>query len=138
VLAEGDDQQDPIADAARSFLDGHVVLSRTLADAGHYPAIDIEQSISRVMTSVTPMDHQLAARRLKALWSRYQRSRELISIGAYVPGSDAQTDLAIRLMPKIERFLCQETRERCNLVESRAALDRLLGLDGIAVEDEMS
>lgn len=136
VLAEGDDQLDPIADAARSFLDGHVVLSRTLADAGHYPAIDIEQSISRVMSSVAPMDHQLAARRLKALWSRYQRSRELISIGAYVPGSDAQTDLAIRLMPQIERYLCQETAERCNLVEARAGLDRLLGLDGMAVEDE--
>jgi flagellum-specific ATP synthase len=138
VLAEGDDQQDPIADAARSFLDGHVVLSRSLADAGHYPAIDVEQSISRVMSSVTPTDHQLAARRLKALWSRYQRSRELITIGAYVPGSDDQTDLAIRLMPKIERFLCQETGERCNLIESRAALDRLLGLDGMPAEDEAS
>ncbi|HZH07114.1 MAG TPA: flagellum-specific ATP synthase FliI, partial [Lautropia sp.] len=118
-----------IADAARSFLDGHIVLSRTLADAGHYPAIDIEQSISRVMTAITPMDHQLAARRVKALWSRYQRSREMITIGAYAPGSDAQTDLAIQLMPQIERFLCQEVHDRCSLVDSRDALDRLLGID---------
>ena len=132
VLAEGDDQQDPIADAARSFLDGHIVLSRALADAGHYPAIDVEQSISRVMTAITPMDHQLSARRLKALWSRYQRSRELITIGAYAPGSDAQTDLAIQLMPQIERFLRQETHERCSIVEARAALDRLLGTDSTA------
>ena len=134
VLAEGDDQQDPVADAARSFLDGHIVLSRTLADAGHYPAIDIEQSISRVMTSITPTDHQLAARRLKALWSRYQRSRELITIGAYAPGSNAQTDLAIQLMPQIERFLCQEIHDRCNLVEARGALDRLLGTDSMVSE----
>ncbi len=131
VLAEGDDQQDPIADSARSFLDGHIVLSRSLADSGHYPAIDVEQSISRVMTAITPMDHQLAARRLKALWSRYQRSRELITIGAYAPGSDAQTDLAIQLMPQIERFLRQETHERCSIVEARAALDRLLGTDSM-------
>jgi flagellum-specific ATP synthase len=129
VLAEGDDQQDPIADAARSFLDGHIVLSRQLADAGHYPAIDIEQSISRVMSAITANDHQLSARRLKALWSRYQRSRELITIGAYAPGSDPQTDLAIQLMPQIERFLCQETQDRCNLEQSRAALERLLGSD---------
>ena len=130
VLAEGDDQQDPIADSARSFLDGHIVLSRLLADAGHYPAIDIEQSISRVMTAITPMDHQLSARRMKALWSRYQRSREMITIGAYAPGSDAQTDLAIQLMPQIERFLRQETHERCSIAEARAALDRVLGSDG--------
>ena len=72
-----------------------------------------------------------AARRLKALWSRYQRSRELITIGAYAPGSDAQTDLAIQLMPQIERFLCQEIHEPCNLVEAAGALDRLLGLDSM-------
>ena len=134
VLAEGDDQQDPIADAARSFLDGHIVLSRQLADAGHYPAIDIEQSISRVMNAITTPDHQLAARQLKALWSRYQRSRELITIGAYAPGSDPQTDLAIQLMPQIERFLCQEIGDRCSLFEARGALDRLLGNDSLITD----
>ena len=129
VLSEGDDPQDPVADAARSFLDGHIVLSRTLADAGHYPAIDIEQSISRVMTAVASPAHLAAARRLKTLWSRYQRSRELIAIGAYVPGADELTDLAIRLMPQIERFLCQEVSERASLPESIAALNRLLDAD---------
>ncbi len=130
VLAEGDDQQDPIADAARSFLDGHIVLSRSLADAGHYPAIDIEQSISRVMSAITPIDHQQVARQLKALWSRYQRSRELITIGAYVPGSDAQTDLAIQLMPQIEQFLRQETYEQSTLAQALGSLEQLLGAGG--------
>ncbi|HET7223003.1 MAG TPA: FliI/YscN family ATPase, partial [Rhodanobacteraceae bacterium] len=88
VLTEGDDQQDPIADAARGILDGHIVLDRHLAEAGHYPAIDIEQSISRAMHSITSTPHQQAARRLKQLYSRYQRSRDLISVGAYVAGSD--------------------------------------------------
>ena len=87
-----------------------------------------------MMNAIAPTDHQLAARRLKALWSRYQRSRELITIGAYAPGSDPQTDLAIQLMPQIERFLCQEIRERCNLVEARGALDRLLGSDSMVTD----
>ena len=99
------DRSDPqLIRAARSFLDGHVVLTRQLAESGHYPAIDIEQSISRVMTAVTTPLQQASARRLKSLWSRYQRSRELITLGAYAAGSAEQTDLAIRLMPEIERF----------------------------------
>ena len=134
VLAEGDDQQDPVADAARSFLDGHVVLTRQLAESGHYPAIDIEQSISRVMTAVTTALQQASARRLKSLWSRYQRSRELITIGAYAAGSDEQTDLAIRLMPEIERFLCQDIGDRCDLTDSNAGLERLLGSDAPATD----
>src|SRR5690606_12718290 len=112
VLAEGDDQQDPVADAARSFLDGHFVLTRALADAGHYPAIDIEQSISRVMNNVVPAAHVAQARRLKSLWSHYQRSRDLIAVGAYVPGSDPETDLSIALLPQISRFLKQDVSER--------------------------
>ncbi len=125
VLAEGDDQQDPIADAARSFLDGHIVLSRALAEAGHYPAIDIEQSISRVMHNVTDDAHLIAARRVKAMWSRYQRSRDLIAVGAYVPGSDAETDIAIAIHPQLQRFLQQDMRERSLLEDSRQALFRL-------------
>ncbi|MDO4905142.1 MAG: FliI/YscN family ATPase [Lautropia sp.] len=108
VLAEGDDQNDPVADSTRSFLDGHIVLTRALADAGHYPAIDIEQSISRVMTAVTEPEQQKLARELKSLWSAYQRSRELITIGAYSPGADPKIDRAIELLPAIETFLCQE------------------------------
>jgi hypothetical protein len=87
VLTEGDDQQDPIADSARAILDGHIVLNRRLAEAGHYPAIDIEQSISRAMHSITSHEHQTKARQLKQLFSRFERSRDLISVGAYAAGT---------------------------------------------------
>ena len=127
VLAEGDDQQDPVADATRSHLDGHFVLSRSLADAGHYPAIDIEQSISRVMNSVVAPAAQQQARRLKGLWSQYQRSRDLISVGAYVPGTDPDTDRAIALYPAMQRFLQQDLAERCDLATAQRALEQLLG-----------
>ena len=130
VLAEGDDQQDPVADAARSHLDGHFVLSRALADSGHYPAIDIEQSISRVMNNVVPAAHVAQARRLKSLWSHYQRSRDLVAVGAYVAGSDPETDLAIALLPQISRFLRQDVAERCDLEASRQALARLAASSG--------
>ncbi len=126
VLVEGDDQHDPVADAARSFLDGHFVLSRALADAGHYPAIDIEQSISRLMNNVATPAHIVQARRLKSLWSHYQRSRDLIAVGAYVAGSDPETDLAIALFPQILRFLQQDLNDRCDIDAARQALARLV------------
>ncbi len=125
VLTEGDDQQDPIADSARAILDGHFVLNRKLAEAGHYPAIDIEQSISRVMHSITSAPHQQAARRLKQLYSRYERSRDLISVGAYAPGSDPTLDQAIALNEKIEAFLCQEITDKVGMHESLAQLTSL-------------
>ena len=127
VLTEGDDQQDPIADSARAILDGHFVLDRQLAESGHYPAIDIEQSISRVMHQVTDARQLQLARRLKALWSRYRRSRDLISVGAYVPGSDPETDQAIALMPRITALLQQDMHGGADLGASRAALERLIG-----------
>ena len=126
VLAEGDDQNDPVADSSRSFLDGHIVLSRELADAGHYPAIDIEKSISRVMSAVTPAEQQQLARQLKSLWSAYRRSRELITIGAYTEGSDARIDRAIELMPMIGAFLCQEVHDPSSLQASVTAMRDLL------------
>lgn len=107
VLSEGDDLQDPIADASRAILDGHIVLSRTLADAGHFPAVDVEKSISRVMPAVTSLEHQQMARGLKQLYSSYQQSKDLIAIGAYVRGSDPQLDKAIGMMPRINLFLQQ-------------------------------
>ncbi|MDO6476468.1 flagellar protein export ATPase FliI [Alteromonas sp. 1_MG-2023] len=107
VLTEGDDLQDPIADAARAILDGHVVLSRTLADSGHYPAIDIEASISRVMPMVTSDEHLQQARRIRQVYSTYKQNRDLISIGAYAKGSDPRIDLAIRAEPAINAFLQQ-------------------------------
>ena len=112
VLAEGDDQQDPIADSARAILDGHIVLSRNLADQGHYPAIDIEQSISRAMQNLINRDQFDQVRRFKQLFSRYQRSRDLVAVGAYQPGADPQLDTAVAIYPKLERFLQQRIDER--------------------------
>ncbi|MBC7404661.1 MAG: flagellar protein export ATPase FliI [Cytophaga sp.] len=127
VLTEGDDQQDPIADAARAILDGHIVLNRNLAESGHYPAIDIEQSISRAMHSITTTEHQQLSRRLKQLYSRYERSRDLISVGAYSPGSDPLLDEAIRLHPRIVSFLQQDILEKSTIPESLAELKALFG-----------
>jgi flagellum-specific ATP synthase len=125
VLTEGDDQQDPIADSARAILDGHIVLNRTLAEAGHYPAIDIEQSISRVMHSITTPGQQALARRLKQLTSRYQRSRDLIAVGAYSAGSDPMLDEAIALQPRISSFLQQGIHEQSTMPESCGQLSAL-------------
>jgi flagellum-specific ATP synthase len=125
VLTEGDDQQDPIADAARAILDGHIVLNRLLAEAGHYPAIDIEQSISRAMHSITSDDHQRKMRHLKQLYSRFQRSRDLISVGAYAAGTDPVLDEAIALMPRIEAFLQQGIHEQAGVAESLGQLTAL-------------
>jgi len=125
VLTEGDDQQDPIADAARAILDGHIVLNRVLAEAGHYPAIDIEQSISRAMHSITSPEHQQHTRRLKQLYSRYQRNRDLINVGAYSAGSDPVLDQAIQLLPRIEAFLQQGIPERASVTESLGQLTAL-------------
>jgi flagellum-specific ATP synthase len=122
VLAEGDDQQDPIADAARAILDGHIVLSRLLADAGHYPAIDIEQSISRVMPNLISPAHLDQVRYFKQLYSRYQRARDLLAVGAYAPGSDPLLDRAIALNPRIEAFLQQAIDERAG---SQISADQL-------------
>jgi flagellum-specific ATP synthase len=125
VLTEGDDQQDPIADAARAILDGHIVLDRSLAESGHYPAINIEQSISRVMQSITTPEHQQFARRLKKLVSRYERSRDLINVGAYAAGTDPLLDEAIRLQAGIEAFLQQDISAHANVQQSLSALEAL-------------
>ena len=107
VLTEGDDLQEPIADSARAILDGHVVLSRRLAESGHYPAIDIEASISRVMPQVIDEEHVLQARNIKQVYSSYQQNKDLISIGAYAKGTDNRIDLAIAAEPAINAFLQQ-------------------------------
>ncbi len=125
VLTEGDDQQDPIADAARAILDGHIVLDRALAESGHYPAINIEQSISRVMQNITTPEHQQLARRLKKLYSRYERSRDLINVGAYAAGTDPLLDEAIRLQTAFEAFLQQNISERSDARSSLAELEAL-------------
>jgi flagellum-specific ATP synthase len=127
VLTEGDDQQDPIADAARAILDGHLVLSRSLAEAGHYPAIDIEASISRAMPVLVDAQQFESVRRFKQMLSRYQRNRDLIAVGAYVPGHDLQLDQAIALYPKLEAFLQQEMHERADHAAATEQLSALFG-----------
>lgn len=111
VLTEGDDQQDPIADAARAILDGHVVLSRDLAEQGHYPAIDIDASISRAMPQIAEATHLHLAMQMKRYWARYRQNEDLISVGAYARGSDADTDRAIDLQPVLRAYLQQGMNE---------------------------
>ena len=127
VLAEGDDANDPIADAARGILDGHIVLSRALADSGHYPAIDIEASVSRVMTDIAGDRHMQLARRLKHLYSVYQQNRDLISVGAYHKGADPRIDEAIAMNPGIMSFLQQDLHESVGFERSLNDLEKLLG-----------
>ena len=122
VLSEGDDQQDPIADAARGILDGHIVLSRELAEAGHYPAIDVEKSVSRVMTSVTDKLHQQRARRARSLLAKLTKARDLIQLGAYAPGHDDELDTAVRLQPALNALLQQDMHDRATLEASRQQL----------------
>ena len=107
VLSEGDDLQDPVADAARAILDGHIVLSRRLAEAGHYPAIDVQQSASRVMHNVISPEHFEVARAFRAVQARYEQGRDLVQLGAYVSGSDPGLDQAIELYPQMLAFLQQ-------------------------------
>jgi len=126
VLTEGDDQQDPIADAARAILDGHIVLSRRIAESGSYPAIDVEASISRVMQEIVPAVHADAARRFRQALSTYQQNRDLIAIGAYQRGSDPRVDAAIALWPSMQHFMRQDLREQVPFRESLVALQSVL------------
>jgi flagellum-specific ATP synthase len=127
VLSEGDDPQDPIADAARGILDGHIVLSRELAEAGHYPAIDIERSISRVMGAVAPREQIDVARRARQLLAKHNKARDLIQLGAYAEGRDPELDAAVRLHLPLATLLQQDMHERATLTESWADLRALLG-----------
>lgn len=127
VLSEGDDQQDPIADAARGILDGHIVLSRELAEAGHYPAIDIEKSVSRVMTSVASREHLVAARRFRQLHARHEKARDLIQLGAYAPGHDTDLDTAVRLHDPMTALLQQSMHESAPLAASVQQLRAVIG-----------
>jgi FliI/YscN family ATPase len=125
VLVEGDDMTEPIADETRSILDGHIVLSRSLAAGGHYPAIDIGQSVSRVMSAVTPKHHREAAQKIREVLATYEAQKDLILIGAYKKGSDARTDAAIAKHDAVNRYLKQATDER---VAYDAAIDQLTRL----------
>ncbi|NGP52529.1 flagellar protein export ATPase FliI [Thioalkalivibrio sp. XN8] len=111
VLAEGDDTNDPIADAARAVLDGHVVLSRRVAESGRYPAIDIEASISRAMNDICAPAHREAAQRFRRLYATWSQNRDLLSVGAYKPGSDPALDEAVAYQPELEGWLRQDMHE---------------------------
>lgn len=122
VLVEGDDMTEPIADETRSILDGHVILSRALASGGHYPAIDVGASVSRVMTTVARPEHVEAARALREILATYERQKDLISIGAYKKGSDPRTDFALAKLDAVNAFLRQGVYERAPLLSTIAQL----------------
>jgi flagellum-specific ATP synthase len=127
VLSEGDDQQDPIADAARAILDGHIVLNRELAEQGHYPAIDIEQSISRAMPQVVTPEQLQKAQQVKQLYARYRQVQDLISLGGYQQGQDQNLDMAVHYYPEICGFLQQGMNDRILLADSQQQLMQLAG-----------
>ncbi len=118
VLAEGDDQNDPVVDAARAILDGHIVLSRDMADAGIYPAIDIESSISRAFNNIVDVEHQQLVSRFRHVYSTYQQNRDLVAVGAYQPGTNAELDEALKLWPGIVEFLRQHYAKKVSFDES--------------------
>jgi flagellum-specific ATP synthase len=116
---------EPIADYVRGLVDGHIVLDRKLAERGFYPAIDVARSISRVATEVIDKPHALAARKLRAIMATYAEVQDLIRIGAYVRGANAQVDKAIELMPRVEAFLKQDVGQRSGMEQTRAGLFQL-------------
>jgi flagellum-specific ATP synthase len=126
VLSEGDDMQDPIADASRAILDGHIVLSRKLAEEGHYPAIDVEASVSRVMPQIVDGDWLQRAQLTKQLLSHYRQNQDLINVGAYQPGSDQMLDVAMERMPTIKAMLRQRLDEGSSLQDSEQQLTALI------------
>src|SRR6185436_12908576 len=125
VLVEGDDMSDPIADAVRSILDGHIVLSRKLGERGHYPAIDVLQSISRLAPQVSSAAQLKASSAIRDLISAYREALDLIQVGAYVPGSDPRVDTACRAMPDIDVFLRQGIEERADMTATQTVLAHL-------------
>jgi len=129
VLTEGDDQQDPIADAARAILDGHIVLSRSIAEQGHYPAIDIEGSISRAIQQIVDVEHLRKVGELKRMYSTYQQNKDLISVGAYQAGSNPYLDQAIAMHPLIDEFLRQDFTDKVTIEESIEQLYDLLSTE---------
>jgi FliI/YscN family ATPase len=127
VLVEGDDMNEPIADTARGILDGHIILSRQLGSAGHYPAIDILNSISRVAPQVSNPDQLANARKVRAALATYQQSEDLITLGAYVSGSNAKLDSSIRSRERIMQFLRQDAHEKSELPQTLSGLKEIAG-----------
>ena len=127
VLVEGDDFNEPVSDTARSILDGHIMLSRELAHKNHFPAVDVLQSISRVMGDVTTNEHRAAAGKIRNLMAVYRKNEDLINIGAYIKGSNPECDEAIKFIDKINAFLKQSTTDKCVFEDTIEQLEHLLG-----------
>ena len=130
VLVEGDDMNDPVSDSVRSILDGHIVLSRELANHGHYPAIDVLASTSRLMTDLTSREERQLVQRAVAALSIYQKNKDMVELGAYRAGSNAELDAAIKLVPEINRFLCQEMDQSVSRADTMTRLRAILGNAG--------
>ena len=127
VLVDGDDFNEPITDTARGILDGHIVLSRKLAQKNHYPAIDVLASISRVMSSIATKEHKTMAGKLKNVMATYQEAEDLINIGAYKAGSNNNIDYAIEKIDQVNDFLCQSTEDKFDFDEVVGALEQMFG-----------
>ena len=127
VLVDGDDFNEPITDTARGILDGHIVLSRKLAQKNHYPAIDVLASISRVMSSIATKEHKTMAGKLKNVMATYQEAEDLINIGAYKAGSNNNIDYAIEKIDQVNAFLCQSTEDKFDFDEVVGALEQMFG-----------
>jgi FliI/YscN family ATPase len=125
VLVAGDDMNEPVADEVRSILDGHVILSRELAARGQYPAIDVLESISRVMSGVVTPEHRSAAARMREVLATYEKNKDLILLGAYEKGSDVRVDYALRMLDRVHAFLKQETHEKAPIEKTTKALQEL-------------
>ena len=134
VLAEGDHENDPIVDAARAILDGHVMLSRDMAESGIYPPIDIESSVSRSMIRVTSSRHRQAAQKLRDIYSYYVSHRDLMTVGAYQAGADRKLDQAVGLWPEIQAFLTQSMEDSVSLEQSINQLEDLLSRDALQTD----
>jgi flagellum-specific ATP synthase len=126
VLVEGDDPNEPISDTVRGLLDGHIWLSRKLATRGHYPAIDVLESVSRLMIDVADRRHREAAQRVRELMAAYRDHEDLISVGAYRPGSNHSVDLACELQQDLNEFLRQRVDEPSSVEQARDALAQLI------------
>ena len=125
ILVEGDDFNEPVADAARSILDGHITLTRDLANRGHYPAVDVLQSISRVMIDIVDEQQRGMANNIQNILATYKKAEDLINIGAYVKGSNPDIDYAVGMIDRVNDFLRQNIHEKIDLTKTRKQMDNL-------------
>ena len=130
VLMEGDDINDPIVDTVRGITDGHIFLSRKVAEANHYPAIDVLGSISRLMSAIASSEHKQAAAKMRKILAMYRENKDLIDVGMYQQGSNPKLDIAIEMMPKVNEFLQQRTSDSVNMENTiNTLVEMMSGID---------